>query len=400
MTTIQEAVDAFLKSDPTWAANTRRAYRTALARFLRYLACEERIPPHAPTLALAADLDIPLRYADHLARQSDIALRVSTYQLYLTAVSGYYSHLFTSNVLGQTSAADFQRLLNRLHQKQGVSLKNKEIFLREGRVRSASSREALDRVLQAARDDAAPHCTDERLQRLYELRRLRNIALLEALRSTGARISEILSLNVGDLRPDESALIRRAAAKGEKERVIFFDQRSWFALQVYLAETAASGSSATPVFQRHDRGVGNAVKRLNAVGAQAEIRRLRGLAVRKLHHDLIRLLLPNCSVEAEQRLVTALETAADDALPPELAEALRAQPAKSEEAYQLRMLIREIKSLTAHTFRHAMASLLLDKTGDLAATQDILGHADPRTTRRYAKLSSARLRQVHRQALE
>ena len=43
---------------------------------------------------------------------------------------------------------------------------------------------------------------------------------------------------------------------------------------------------------------------------------------------------------------------------------------------------------------------MLEETGDLAAAQDLLGHADPSTTRRYAKLSSTRLREVHRKALD
>jgi len=44
-----------------------------------------------------------------------------------------------------------------------------------------------------------------------------------------------------------------------------------------------------------------------------------------------------------------------------------------------------------HALRHTFATDLLEETGDLALVQDALGHADPGTTRIYAKVRNSRL---------
>jgi site-specific recombinase XerD len=50
---------------------------------------------------------------------------------------------------------------------------------------------------------------------------------------------------------------------------------------------------------------------------------------------------------------------------------------------------------TPHWFRHWFATQVLERTQDLAALQDMLGHESPVTTRIYAKVSTKRLRDVH-----
>ncbi|MCG3211820.1 MAG: Tyrosine recombinase XerC [Anaerolineae bacterium] len=52
--------------------------------------------------------------------------------------------------------------------------------------------------------------------------------------------------------------------------------------------------------------------------------------------------------------------------------------------------------LTPHTLRHFFATTFLRETGDLALTQDALGHADPRTTRIYASTDVAHLVDAHK----
>ena len=51
--------------------------------------------------------------------------------------------------------------------------------------------------------------------------------------------------------------------------------------------------------------------------------------------------------------------------------------------------------ITPHSFRHWFATRVLATTGDLAATQDLLGHSSPATTRVYARVSAERLRAAH-----
>ncbi|HYN88928.1 MAG TPA: tyrosine-type recombinase/integrase, partial [Ardenticatenaceae bacterium] len=56
--------------------------------------------------------------------------------------------------------------------------------------------------------------------------------------------------------------------------------------------------------------------------------------------------------------------------------------------------------ITPHILRHTFATRALEVTGDLAVVQDLLGHAEPTTTRIYAKVRSKRLHEAHRQIFE
>jgi integrase len=259
----------------------------------------------------------------------------------------------------------------------------------------------IDRIIVLAKTDYPSPDSRERDQQLGEKRRLRNVALLETLRSTGARISEVVGLNVGDLRPgDRTAIIQADVGKGDKSRPMFFDGRSWHALRVYRSQNPAQ--SLSPLFLRHDRGAGGGKpKRLSQAGAQAEIRRLRRLLVRDLRVELVQLLIPDCSDEDVQRLLVQLDEAAGrDEWPAVLLQAQRESPELADEVAELRLQINQAEELTAHSFRHYLATYLLGRTADLAAVQRILGHADPRTTERYAEQSHARLREVHEEAME
>lgn len=50
--------------------------------------------------------------------------------------------------------------------------------------------------------------------------------------------------------------------------------------------------------------------------------------------------------------------------------------------------------LGMHTLRHRFASRAYEKSGDLVAVQQLLGHASPETTIRYIRMGSMRLREV------
>lgn len=54
--------------------------------------------------------------------------------------------------------------------------------------------------------------------------------------------------------------------------------------------------------------------------------------------------------------------------------------------------------LTPHSLRHAFATQVLGKTGNLAAVQDMLGHSSPETTRIYAKLTDNQLKETYQAA--
>ena len=56
---------------------------------------------------------------------------------------------------------------------------------------------------------------------------------------------------------------------------------------------------------------------------------------------------------------------------------------------------RAVRQATPHHFRHAKASLLLNRGADVSEVQDILGHASPKTTEKvYAHHTVSRLREA------
>jgi len=57
--------------------------------------------------------------------------------------------------------------------------------------------------------------------------------------------------------------------------------------------------------------------------------------------------------------------------------------------------IAERFNMTPHTLRHYFATRFLDHTDNLALTQEMLGHEDPRTTRIYAHPNKAKIRKAH-----
>jgi integrase/recombinase XerC len=77
----------------------------------------------------------------------------------------------------------------------------------------------------------------------------RDRALLETLYSTGARVSELVSLNVGDLRESEGVV--RLQGKGRKERIVPIGDVALTAIRAYRASTQSSAVGrpfASPLF--------------------------------------------------------------------------------------------------------------------------------------------------------
>lgn len=161
---------------------------------------------------------------------------------------------------------------------------------------------------------------------------LRDWAMLEFMYATGVRISELVGINVRDLDLDESLV--RVRGKGSKERIVPFGRAAREALRVYLAE-------ARPALAAGGRKAG---------GRLFLSRRGRPLT-RKGAWEVVR------------RRVLAAGIA---------------------------------KRVTPHTLRHTFATHLLEGGADIAAVQEMLGHADISTTQIYTHLDRRYLTEVHR----
>lgn len=162
----------------------------------------------------------------------------------------------------------------------------------------------------------------------------RDRAMLEVLYGSGVRISELIGLRMRDLLLEDGLAVVRG--KGDKQRLVPLGGSATRALGRYFRDTRPvldRGESGGAVFvNHHGRPLGRS-------GAWKIVRR---------------------NVE-------------------------RARAAGAR-----------IGHVTPHTFRHTFATHLLEHGADLAAVQEMLGHADISTTQLYTHVDRTYLREEHR----
>ena len=162
---------------------------------------------------------------------------------------------------------------------------------------------------------------------------LRDRALLETLYSTGARVSELVGINLEDLRASEGLVHLRG--KGRKERIVPIGDVALRAIQAYLAQRPQMDSRdltttkrvSSPVFQ-------------NSRGGRLTTRSVARIVA---HYS--------------NRLAGG--------------------------------------SVSPHTLRHSFATHLLDEGADLRSIQEMLGHVSLSTTQKYTHLATDQLLAVY-----
>lgn len=312
--TIDRAIEQFLLS--LNAGHTQQSYHTPLKHLAAFLAGRGIHSDRAPVDALTVDLAIDfVPWLRHECFPDPDQPAKATLQLYLTAVYRFYRSLLKRGV--KFEAADIARLEETYRDARNI----------RGDPRPKDPKlAAVQAIIEAAR--AVPPATgDKPADQQKELSRLRDIALVESLRSTGCRVGEVVGLRRGDLDwVEQSALVK---GKGSKWRKVYFDPTAWQALTAYL----------------HARQDGEAV------------RELARLPVFCGHGNRSGKGLSPLTTRHVARTIQAL-----------------AQKAGIAEA-----------GVTPHYFRHVFATRALDRTENLALVQDMLGHASPATTRIYAK---------------
>jgi len=285
---------------------TIRAYCVALRQFQGF----------------ARDRDLTVDAAIDFAQQLHVASVAKTN--YLAAVSRFYRFLIARGMI-EISNRDWERFREFRH----------DLGRHGTRTPHPPSEEDVQTLLQRALTHPIKPSKSQHVQHRRDLTSLRNTALLEALRASGMRVSELVSLNRGDL--DAQNQCARIVGKGSKERTVYFDQRAWAAIEKYLLLRADDGSHCgVPVFVRHNRSADS-------------LQRLGTRSVQRLFASLV----------------------------PDLRKQMR---------------------FTPHSLRHSFATRALEATGNLAVVQDLMGHSSPITTRIYAKVSNKQLREAHRKA--
>jgi len=317
--TIEQALQNYLRDLAIGQSpRTVETYAQGLERFKEFLVFAH----HSPTDAASG---LTVTHALECARwlNEEHALAKATLRTYLATLSQFYAYLLREKIV-ELPASDIERMRDAFKKyRRGYSR----------RLPKLPPDEAITALLRAAHAQPA-----EKMPRL-ELARWRNIAMLEALRSSGMRVGELVTLKRDDL--DYRARSARVTGKGDKQRLVFFDDAAWSAIQNYLKARADGAKGRAlyelPLFARHDRRASTNVLPMTT--------------------DSVRLVFNALARAAGIDIV-----------------------------------------MTPHSLRHAFATRVLEVTGDLAVVQDMLGHSSPATTRIYAKVSSKKMRAAHRAA--
>jgi integrase/recombinase XerC len=166
---------------------------------------------------------------------------------------------------------------------------------------------------------------------------LRDRALLETLYSTGARVSELVGIDLDDLRASEGLVHLRG--KGRKERIVPIGDAALGAIQAYLDQqvlmktrypTSRTTRVSSPIFR-------------NSRGGRLTTRSVARIVARY-----------------SNRLAGG--------------------------------------SVSPHTLRHSFATHLLDEGADLRSIQEMLGHVSLSTTQKYTHLATDQLLAVYDKA--
>lgn len=163
----------------------------------------------------------------------------------------------------------------------------------------------------------------------------RNRTIFELLYSTGIRVSELTSLNFGNLNLEENEI--KVLGKGNKERIVLFSNTAKDFLKTYI-ETARN--------MLYENGSKETINRDTPLFVNNTGYRLQAQSVRKILKNIIKQIeLP--------------------------------------------------KNVTPHKFRHSFATKMLEKGADLRVVQELLGHASISNTQIYTHVSSKHLKDVY-----
>ena len=162
----------------------------------------------------------------------------------------------------------------------------------------------------------------------------RDRALLETLYSTGARVSELVEINLDDVRASEGLVHLRG--KGRKERIVPIGAVALRAIQAYLAQRP----------------------QLDSLNSATRTKRVSSPVFRNSRGGRL-------TTRSVARIVARYSTRLAGG------------------------------SVSPHTLRHSFATHLLDEGADLRSIQEMLGHASLGTTQKYTHVATDQLLAVY-----
>jgi len=290
---------------------------TTITEYCAYLSVEKGVSPHTLS-AYKRDLEQyrvflaqrSIEDVDDISRQEvlgfvgylrDQGLASSSVERKLSAVKTFHEFTYKEDIVKHNPATKLPRM--------------KKVQLLPD-VLSIQQIEALLGVLEA---DGSPAG-------------LRDIALFEVLYGCGVRVSELCSLDVGDI--DFEGATLRVIGKGSKQRIVPLGQTATQALQRYL--TQARGRLHT--------------KRSLPASTSAVFLTSRG---KRMYREAVYRIIREVSERAG------------------------------------------VSGVHPHTLRHSYATHMLEAGADLRSLQEMLGHADLSTTQIYTHVDQSHIRQEY-----
>ena len=163
----------------------------------------------------------------------------------------------------------------------------------------------------------------------------RDVAIFRMLYSSGCRISELTNIKLSDFRKGGRCAV--ITGKGNKQRIVYFDENSRKALAAYLTDRAR-------VLKENGRDSGQDRLFINQKGLPITTGGMRYILTRY------------SGVEGTNH------------------------------------------HINPHAFRHTFATTLLNNGADVRMVQELLGHASINTTQRYTHVTTERLKEVYKLA--
>ncbi|MFN0072214.1 MAG: tyrosine-type recombinase/integrase [Chloroflexota bacterium] len=312
---IAAAIDDFQDSLVGKSSRTQTTYASALRRFVDFLEAQQ----------------IDVKQASIDALDDDVLERFYGWMIKLYG----RDHRFTITTYLAGTRAFFRFLVRRRLAPPSFVFERMRDNLREvvGRIPYKTPRidQRLPVVVSYVNTLPLPDPSERHGEARLEL--LRDRALVRTLFCTGMRREEVARMDRSDLQ-DGYANQALITGKGDKERIVFFDDETLDAIRTYLR---ARADAYQPLFLRHDLARGKP-------SHSGQSYRLSTQSIWKTVHRYGNA----CGI-----------------------------------------------SVSPHDFRHTKASTMLNRGAKLSEVQDILGHASPETTKRiYAHYETSHLRDV------